>query len=146
MVKRIRSLKQLFIDLPRQLRLAYCLMRDPRVPTYVKATFAGALVLIATPFVDLPASIPVVGELDVIALTALSVRLFIAACPRYVVDEQERLLVERRSRFDEDLRKGERVAVMLYHRVRHPDDIEITGAAPPPPPATVEDPAGRASA
>jgi uncharacterized membrane protein YkvA (DUF1232 family) len=129
MLRRARSAKALLVDLPRKLRLAYCLMRDPRVPAYVKAAFAGALVLIATPMVDLPAAIPVVGELDVIALTALAVRLFISACPRYVVEEQERLIVERRSRFDEDVRRGERIAVALYHRLRHEDDVDLTGTS-----------------
>ena len=81
MMKRLRAGKQLLVDLPRSLRLAYCLMRDPRVPPYVKIAFVGALVLIATPMVDLPEAIPVIGEIDVLALTALSVRLFIAACP-----------------------------------------------------------------
>jgi len=126
MMKRVRAAKRLFVDLPRSLRLAYCLMRDPRVPVYVKIAFAGALVLIATPLVDLPEAIPVIGEIDVLALTALSVRLFIAACPRYVVEEQERLILERRSRFDEDVRRGERIALMLYHHFRHDDEVAMT--------------------
>lgn len=121
MVKRLRAAKRLFVDLPRQLRLAYCLMRDPRVPAYVKLAFGGALLLIATPVVDLPESIPIIGEIDVIALTALSTRLFIVACPRYIVEEQERLITERRSRFDADVLAGERIALMLYHRLR-PED------------------------
>ena len=95
------------------------------MPPYVKIAFAGALVLIATPLVDLPEAIPVIGEIDVLALTALSVRLFIAACPRYVVEDQERLILERRSRFDEDVRRGERIALMLYHRFRHDDDADV---------------------
>ena len=130
MMRRIRAAKQLLVDLPRSLRLAYCLMRDPRVPVYIKMTFAGSLVLIATPVVNLPERIPVVGQLDVIALTTLSVRLFITACPRYVVEEQERLILERRSRFDEDVRRGERLVVALYQRVRGGDSIDIVGTAP----------------
>jgi uncharacterized membrane protein YkvA (DUF1232 family) len=121
MVRRLRFAKRLFLELPRQLRLAYCLMRDPRVPAYTKAAFAGSLVLIATPVVNLPEAIPFVGELDVVALTALASRMFIAAAPTYVVEEQERLILERRSVFDEDVRRGERVAVFLYNRIRHTD-------------------------
>ena len=127
MMRRVRAAKQLLVDLPRSLRLAYCLMRDPRVPAYIKAAFAGSLVLIATPVVNLPERIPVVGQLDVIALTALSVRLFVAACPRYVVEEQEALILERRSRFDVDLRRGERIAVSLYQRFRPGDAVDIVG-------------------
>src|SRR5439155_24861805 len=121
MMSRLRSAKRLLVDLPRQLRLAYCLMRDQRVPRYIKGAFGAALALIALPIVDLPESCPVVGGLDVIALSLLAVRLFIAACPRYVVEEQEQLIVERRSRFDEDVRKGERVAMLLSQRLHHDD-------------------------
>jgi uncharacterized membrane protein YkvA (DUF1232 family) len=125
MMKRVRGVKLLLIDLPLQLRLAYCLFREPRVPAYVKIAFATALGVIATPIVDLPASLPIVGELDVLALTVLAVRLFIAACPRYLVEEQERLIQERRSRFDEDVRRGERVALMLFRRLSRREQEEI---------------------
>ncbi len=131
MMRRVRAARRMFVELPRGLRLAYCLMRDRRVPAYVKGAFAGALLLIATPIVDLPESIPVVGELDVIALTALAVRLFIAACPRYVVEEQEQLILERRSRFDQDVRAGERIATLIYRRLRPADRVDLVGTAEP---------------
>ena len=142
MGRRVRWAKQLLFDLPRQLRLAYCLFRDDRVPMYVKAAFAAALGVIALPIVDIPAAIPFLGELDVLALTLLAVRLFIAACPRYVVEEQERLILERHSRFDEDVRRGEHIALMIYRRLR-PDDqiamepIEVSGTPAQPQPAAV---------
>jgi uncharacterized membrane protein YkvA (DUF1232 family) len=128
MMSRLRSAKRLLVDLPRQLRLAYCLMFDHRVPRYTKVAFAGALGLIALPTVDLPESIPIVGELDAIALSFLAVRLFIGACPRYVVEDQERLIVERRSRFDEDVRRGERIAVVIYRRFRHNGEVSLVGS------------------
>lgn len=128
MLTRLRFLKRLSLDLPRQARLAYCLMRDPRVPRYTKAAFAGGLALIVSPFVDLPAAIPVVGELDVLALTLLALRLFIAASPDDVAADIEQQILERRSRFDEDLRNGERVATALASRFRRDDT-----SAPVPP-------------
>lgn len=105
---------------------------------YTKAAFFSALGVIALPVVDLPASIPFIGELDVVALTVLAVRLFIAACPRYVVAEQERLIMERHSRFDDDVRRGEHVALMIYRRLRPEDHHEVNGR-----PAAAE-PASRA--
>ena len=135
MMSRMRGAKRLLVDLPRQLRLAYCLMRDQRVPRYTKVAFGGALAVIALPVVDLPAAIPVVGELDVIALSLLAVRLFVAACPRYVVEEQERLILERRSRFDDDVRNGERVAMMLYRRLRGEGEVALSGTVSLPEPA-----------
>lgn len=118
MLNRLRFVKRLFRDLPQQLRLAYCLFRDPRVPVTTKALVAGAMGVIVTPFIDLPAMIPVVGELDMLALSLLAMKLFIAACPPEVVAEQEQLIIEQRSRFDEDVRGGERLATMLWERFR----------------------------
>ena len=112
------------MELPRQVRLAYCLMRDPRVPVTTKLMFGGALTLIATPVVDVPMALPLVGEIDAIALTLFALRLFIAACPNYIVNEQRQMLLEQRSRFDEDVRSGERIAVMLYRRFRPAGDVE----------------------
>ncbi len=123
MLSKFRSAKRLFVDLPRMLRLAYCLMFDDRVPRYMKLAFGGGLVLIALPVVDLPESLPIVGELDVLALSLLATRAFIAACPRAVVAEQEQLITLRRSKFDDDVRSGERIAMMIYRRLR-PEDQE----------------------
>ena len=131
MMTRLRFARRLLLDLPRQLRLAYCLMWDPRVPGYVKAAYGGSLGLIALPVVNVPQSLPFIGELDVVALTALSTRLFIAACPKWVVSDQEQQILERRSRFDEDVRRGERVAVMLYNRVRGLSESDLDAATRP---------------
>jgi hypothetical protein len=105
------------------LRLAYCLMFDARVPGYMKFAFGGGLALIALPVVDLPESLPVIGELDILALSLLATRAFIAACPRHVVAAQEELITQRRSRFDDDVRNGERIALMIYRRLR-PEEQE----------------------
>lgn len=130
MGRRVRWARTLLFELPRQLRLAYCLFRDDRVPVYVKGAFAAALGVIALPMVSLPKQIPFVGELDTLALTLLAVRLFTAACPRYVVTDQERLIMERRSRFDDDVRRGEHVALLIYRRLRPEDRHDYNGVPP----------------
>ncbi len=119
MLNRLRFFKRLAVDLPRQVRLAYCLMRDPRVPVRTKLAFGAGIGLIVTPFIDLPAAIPVVGELDMVALSLLALRLFIAACPDDVVIDVQQQILEGRSRFDEDLRSGERVATAIARRFQH---------------------------
>ena len=119
MLSRLRFLKRLAVDLPRQARLAYCLMRDARVPMHTKVAFGAGIAVIVTPFIDLPAAIPVVGELDMVALSLLALRLFIAACPDDVVSDVEQQILEGRSVFDEDLRSGERVATMISRRFDH---------------------------
>ena len=131
MLKRLQFVKRLVRDLPRQLKLSYSLVFDDRVPPLNKLAVVAAMALIVTPFVNLPEWIPVVGEMDVLALTLVATRLFIGSAPREVVEEQERLLKERRSRFDEDVARGERVAVALARRFRREpqNEMDFVGTA-----------------
>ena len=122
MFSRLRWFKNLFHDLPRQIRLAYCLIRDPRVPIAPKAGVLAALGLVVTTVVNLPEEIPLVGELDSLAVAMVALRVFIAVCPPEVVAEQERLIAERRSRFDDDIRAGERLAMRIWHKLRPEPD------------------------
>src|SRR6202521_4741284 len=72
--------KELLIDVPRHGKLAYCLLRDERVPAAPKAVLLAALGVIISP-IDFPAWIPVLGEFDMLALGILAVETFIEACP-----------------------------------------------------------------
>ena len=95
--------RNLLVEVPRNGKLAYCLLRDDRVPAAPKAALLGALGLIVSP-VDLPAWIPVIGELDMLALGILAVKVFVEACPEDLVREHEAALADRTSVFDDDLR------------------------------------------
>lgn len=95
--------KEVLFDVPRHGKLAYCLLRDERVPPAPKAMLMGALGLIVSP-VDLPAWIPVLGELDMLALGVLAVKTFIDACPEDVRREHEAALKAKDSVFDRDFR------------------------------------------
>ena len=95
--------KQVLIDVPRHGKLAYCLLRDDRVPAAPKAVLLAALGVIVSPL-DLPAWIPVLGELDILALGILAVETFVAACPEDIRREHEAAIQEKRSTFDRDLR------------------------------------------
>jgi uncharacterized membrane protein YkvA (DUF1232 family) len=134
MIRRGRFLKRLLLDLPRNLKLAYCLAVDPRMPARNKAALAAALGLIVTPYVNLPAWIPVVGQMDVLALSLLATRLFIGSAPAEVVAEHEALIRQRRSRFDQDVESGRRFAVALSRRL--PAEEPSAGTEPAPPAAT----------
>src|ERR1700716_3146885 len=85
--------KELLVDVPRHGKLAYCLLRDERVPAAPKAVLLGALVLIVSP-IDLPAWVPLMGELDMLALAVLAVSTFIEACPEEIRREHEVALKE----------------------------------------------------
>lgn len=93
---------QLLVEVPKHGKLAYCLMRDERVPAVPKAALIGALTLILSP-VDLPAWVPLVGELDMLALAILAVETFIEACPEEIRHEHQKALDAKTSVFDHDL-------------------------------------------
>src|SRR5450830_1273124 len=91
--------KQVLIDVPRHGKLAYCLLRDERVPAAPKAALLAALGLIVSP-IDFPAWIPVLGELDMLALGILAVETFVAACPEDVRKELKAAIEANQSVFD----------------------------------------------
>jgi uncharacterized membrane protein YkvA (DUF1232 family) len=95
--------KELLVDVPRHGKLAYCLLRDERVPAAPKAVLLGALVVIVSP-IDFPAWVPLMGELDMLALAVLAVSTFIEACPEDVRREHEAALKAGESVFDRDFR------------------------------------------
>ena len=95
--------KEVLLDVPRHGKLAYCLLRDDRVQAAPKALLLGALGVIVSP-IDFPAWVPVLGELDMLALGVLAVRTFIEACPEEVRREHEAALKAGESIFDRDVR------------------------------------------
>jgi uncharacterized membrane protein YkvA (DUF1232 family) len=95
--------KELLIDVPRHGKLAYCLLRDDRVPAAPKAILLGALGLIVSPL-DFPAWIPVLGEFDMLALGMLAVETFIEACPEEIRNEHQEAIRAKQSIFDRDVR------------------------------------------
>src|SRR3989440_13065458 len=95
--------KEVLIEVPRHGKLAYCLLRDPRVPVVPKAALLAAMGVIVSP-IDFPAWIPVLGELDMLALGVLAVKTFIEACPEDIRREHEAALAAKDSIFDRDMR------------------------------------------
>src|SRR5690242_21476174 len=93
---------QVVIEVPKHGKLAYCLLRDERVPRAPKAVLLAALAVIVSP-IDLPAWVPLVGELDMVALAILAVETFIEACPEDVRREHQKALDAGESVFDQDL-------------------------------------------
>ncbi|MGC8473195.1 MAG: YkvA family protein [Candidatus Dormibacteria bacterium] len=136
---RLKRIRSLLLELPQQLRLAYCLARDPRTPAASKAALGGALAVILNPLVDIPMWIPVVGQMDTVGLALLAVRTFnLQVDPeiRAEVEEQIRL---RQSAFDRDLAQGAAAARRLSQLLRRSGGgsgatLE-TPPAPPPVPA-----------
>ena len=99
----LARVRALLFEVPRTGKLAYCLMRDRRVPLGPKVAVGTALGLIVSP-IDIPAWVPVIGDLDVLALGVLAVKVFVDACPEPVVDQHRLELDRGDSTFDHDLR------------------------------------------
>src|SRR6266540_1550114 len=53
--------KEVLVEVPRHGKLAYCLLRDERVPAAPKALLLGALAVIVSPL-DFPMWVPLLGE------------------------------------------------------------------------------------
>lgn len=129
MFSRFRSLTRFARDLPTRLPLAYCLVRDPRVPARNKILLLGGIGVLNTPIIDVADRLPLVGEIDVLALSLVGVQLFISTAPEELVAEHEQLLQEGMSRFDADVASGQRAARALLQRLRRrgEQDIDIVG-------------------
>ena len=123
--------KTVLLDVPRHGKLAYCLIRDERIPAPPKAVLLGALGLIVSPL-DFPAWIPVLGELDMLALGILAVETFVAACPEEIRREHEEALKMKQSIWDRDVRDTVgaarhgvgRLVDRIRSRVRHRDEYQ----------------------
>ena len=73
--------------LPTYARLVWGLARDPRVPVQQKAVLAGIAAYLAFPIDLIPDFVPVVGELDDLAIVVLGLDWFIRNAPPNVVEE-----------------------------------------------------------
>ena len=73
--------------LPTYARLVWGLARDPRVPLEQKAVLAGIAAYLVFPLDLIPDFIPVVGELDDLAVLVFGLDWFIRNAPPDVVEE-----------------------------------------------------------
>lgn len=68
-------------------QLAWNLLRDPRVPTQMKAVPVLAILYVISPFDLIPGFIPILGQLDDLAILLLGVKLFLKLVPEELVRE-----------------------------------------------------------
>lgn len=106
MLLSLRLLRRIARELPRYVKLTYCLYRDSRVPQRNKIALAAAMALILNPVVDVPLRLPIFGEMDAVALTVLAIRVFVEKAPKDVVAEHQEQIALGTSVFDQDLRNG----------------------------------------
>ncbi len=80
------SLPQAIAD---RARLVWRLMRDRRVPLYLKVLPIAALLYVLWPLDLLPDLAVSIGQLDDLTVLLLGIEVFIALCPSHVVDEHQ---------------------------------------------------------
>jgi uncharacterized membrane protein YkvA (DUF1232 family) len=76
----------------RDVRLAWRLVRDPRVGLLTKLVLPGVFVVFLLSPADIMQAIPIIGELDDLALAALAIGLFIRLAPRDIVLQHRAML------------------------------------------------------
>jgi uncharacterized membrane protein YkvA (DUF1232 family) len=67
-----------------ELRLAWRLLKEPRVPVVVKALPALALVYVLSPLDFIPDLVPFLGQVDDIGILLLATKAFVKLCPQAV--------------------------------------------------------------
>jgi uncharacterized membrane protein YkvA (DUF1232 family) len=72
--------------IPRYLKLGWLLMNDPTVSRGGKAALGGGLAYAISPIDPVPGFIPVLGQLDDLAVLLLAVRTALRSCPTEVAD------------------------------------------------------------
>ena len=101
---------------PRYMRLGWLLLREPRIPTRGKAALAGALGYAISPIDPLPGFIPIIGQLDDLAILLLGLRSSLASAPPEVADEHLASTGVTFEILDRDLTTVRATAVWLAQR------------------------------
>lgn len=89
-------LLQVLLHLPDFIRLYWRLFRDLRVPILAKAFLIATLAYVVWPLDLIPEYIPVIGEVDDLAVVLSGLWLFIRLCPPEVVRERVLEIAEER--------------------------------------------------
>jgi uncharacterized membrane protein YkvA (DUF1232 family) len=66
-------------------RLASRLMREPRVPTILKAVPLVGLAYLIWPLDAIPDFLPIAGEVDDLAIALIALQAFVYLCPQFIV-------------------------------------------------------------
>jgi len=102
---------------PKYGRLVYCLYRDPRTPRRWKLGLGLAIGAILTPFINVPEVVPVLGEMETVALLLLAVRASMRFAPPELIAEHEAAIAAGTSIFHQDLRRAIEEAGEFRHRI-----------------------------
>lgn len=99
----------LFKGLVNRGRLVFRLLRDSRVPIYLKMLPAAGVLYVLFPFDFILDLAPFLGQLDDLGVILVSLEMFIGLCPPHVVEEHRAAIEGREFYSAADARKGETI-------------------------------------
>ena len=124
MANRIRAPKDIgeVVDLIRRLptyvRLVWALLRDGRVPAQQKLILAGIGAYLVFPIDLIPDFVPVLGQLDDLAVVLLGLDLFIRSAPADLVEEHLAKIAQDKDQLSRDIATAERLLGDRFADVR----------------------------
>ena len=115
MASRIRAPKDvaevvdLIRRLPTYIRLVWALLRDGRVPAQQKLILVGIGAYLFFPIDLIPDFVPVLGQLDDLAVVLLGLDLFIRSAPADIVEEHLAKISQDKDQLRRDIATAERL-------------------------------------
>ena len=95
--------------LPTYIRLVWALLRDGRVPAQQKLILAGIGAYLFFPIDLIPDFVPVLGQLDDLAVVLLGLDLFIRSAPEAIVAEHLAKISQDQDQLRRDIATAERL-------------------------------------
>ncbi|MGO8671606.1 MAG: hypothetical protein ACLQVD_09615 [Capsulimonadaceae bacterium] len=89
--------------MPRYLRLGLALAKEPAIPNRHKSVLYGAVVYQVTPIHFLASPIPIIGQIDIIALLLLGIRQAYVNCPPDIARQHFSRLGIQPNQMDRDM-------------------------------------------
>ena len=80
-----------------QARLTWRLLREPRVPLLTKSVPVLAAAYVISPLDFIPDVLPLIGEIDDVAVILIAIGVFIKLCPSGAVDFHRSAIAGRRT-------------------------------------------------
>ncbi|TMC68395.1 MAG: DUF1232 domain-containing protein [Chloroflexi bacterium] len=107
--KDVTEVVDLIRRLPTYIRLVWALLRDRRVPAQQKLILAGIGAYLFFPIDLIPDFVPVLGQLDDLAVVLLGLDLFIRSAPPLIVDEHLAKISQDQDQLRRDIATAERL-------------------------------------
>lgn len=104
--------------LPTYIRLVWALIRDSRVPAGQKLILAGIGAYLFFPIDLIPDFVPVLGQLDDLAVVLLGLDLFIRSAPPDIVEEHLAKISQDKDQLRRDIATAERLLGDRFGEVR----------------------------